>query len=72
MLQRGIKKITYVTVFRLLFVQYPYVLDTDRQNLFAKISQKRSLIFYCDVKFESVREEYTICCTRNERRGLDG
>jgi hypothetical protein len=40
------------------------------QNLSANIRKKRSLIFYCDIKFEWAREEYTICCTRNERSGL--
>jgi hypothetical protein len=32
--------------------------------------EKRSLIFYCAVKLEWAREEYTICCARNEGSGL--
>jgi hypothetical protein len=44
--------------------------DMERQNLFANIKEKRSLIFYSEMKQEWAREEYTVCCTRNERNGL--
>jgi hypothetical protein len=44
--------------------------DTKRQNLFANIREKRSLIFYYNMKLEWARKEYTVCCTRNERSGL--
>jgi hypothetical protein len=37
---------------------------------FANIREKRSLIFYCYVNFEWVREAYTVCCTRNEGTGF--
>jgi hypothetical protein len=43
--------------------------DTEFQNLFADIRDKRSLIFYY-IKFEWVRGAYTGCCTRNMRSGL--
>jgi hypothetical protein len=39
------------------------------QSLFADIREK-SLIFSCDMKSEWAREEYTVCCTRNEKSGL--
>jgi hypothetical protein len=44
--------------------------DIERQNLFAKIKEKRSLIFHSEMKQEWAREEYIVCCTRNERSGL--
>jgi hypothetical protein len=44
--------------------------DTERQNLFANIKEKRSLIFYSEMKQEWAREEHTGCCTRKERSGL--
>jgi hypothetical protein len=44
--------------------------DIEQQNLFANIKVKRSLIFYSEIKQEWVREEYIVCCTRNERSGL--
>jgi hypothetical protein len=44
----------------------------ERQNLFAKILEKRSLIFYSEMKYEWARDEYIVCCTRNERSGLAG
>jgi hypothetical protein len=40
------------------------------QNLFANMREKRSLIFYCEVKLEWAKEEYTVCCATNERSGL--
>jgi hypothetical protein len=43
--------------------------DTE-QNLFPNMTQRRSLIFYCEMKLEWAREEYTVCCTRNDRSGL--
>jgi hypothetical protein len=45
-------------------------IDIELQNLFENIKQKRSLIFYNEMKQELAREEYTVCCTRNERSGL--
>jgi hypothetical protein len=39
-------------------------------NLFANIREKRSLIYYCEINLEWAREEYTVRCTRNKRRGL--
>jgi hypothetical protein len=44
--------------------------DTERQNMFANIKEKRSLIFHSEMKQEWTREEYIICCTRNEKSGL--
>jgi hypothetical protein len=43
--------------------------DIERQNLFAKIKEKRSLMSYSEIKQEWAREQY-ISCTRNERSGL--
>jgi hypothetical protein len=34
--------------------------------MFTNIREKRSLIFYCDMKVEWAREEYRVLCTRNE------
>jgi ribosomal protein L37AE/L43A len=34
------------------------------------LRENRSLIFYCVMKLEWGKEEYTFCCTRNERSGL--
>jgi hypothetical protein len=39
--------------------------DIERQNLFAKIKEKSSLIFYSEMKQEWAREQYINCCTRN-------
>jgi hypothetical protein len=36
------------------------------QNLNENIREERLLIFYCDMKLEWAREEYTVCCTRND------
>jgi hypothetical protein len=36
----------------------------------AKIKERRSLIFYSEMKQEWASEEYIVCCTRNERSGL--
>jgi hypothetical protein len=44
--------------------------DIERQNLFANIKEKRSLIIYSEMKQEWAREEHIVCCTRNERSGL--
>jgi hypothetical protein len=44
--------------------------DTERQNLFANISEDMSFIFYSDMQLEVGCEEYTVCCIRNERSGL--
>jgi hypothetical protein len=39
--------------------------DIELQNLFAKIKEKRSLIFYSEMKQEWAREQYISCCSRN-------
>jgi hypothetical protein len=44
--------------------------DIERQNLFSKIKEKISLIFYSDVKQEWAGEQYISCCSRTERSGL--
>jgi hypothetical protein len=44
--------------------------DIERQSLFANIKEKRSLILYSEMGQEWTREEYIVCCTRNERSGL--
>jgi hypothetical protein len=44
--------------------------DIEQQNLFAKIKDKSSLIFYSEMKQEWAREEYIVCCTRNEKSGM--
>jgi hypothetical protein len=38
--------------------------------MFANIEEKKSLIFYSEMKQEWAREEYIVCCTKNERSGL--
>jgi hypothetical protein len=38
--------------------------DIERQNLFANIKEKRSLIFYSEMKQEWAREEYIVKGTR--------
>jgi hypothetical protein len=43
--------------------------DAERQNLFANIKEKRSLIIYSEMKRAWARDKYTVSCTRNERRG---
>jgi hypothetical protein len=40
------------------------------QNLFANIKEKRTLIFYSEMKQEWAREEYIVRCTRKERNWL--
>jgi hypothetical protein len=44
--------------------------DIERQNLFSRLSEKISLVFYQEMKQEWEREEYIDCCNRNERRGM--
>jgi hypothetical protein len=44
--------------------------DIERQNLFSRIKEKRSLIFYSEMKQEWAREKYISCCRRIERSGL--
>jgi hypothetical protein len=44
--------------------------DIERQNLFVNKKEKRSLIFYSEMKQERAREQYIVFCTRNERSGL--
>jgi hypothetical protein len=44
--------------------------DIERQNLFVNIKEKKSLIFYSEMKQEWAIEEYIVCCTRNEKSGL--
>jgi hypothetical protein len=42
--------------------------DIERQNLFSRLSEKISLVFYQEMKQEWGREEYIDCCNRYERR----
>jgi hypothetical protein len=44
--------------------------DIERQNCFANLSEKRSLIFYRDMKFLWDREDYVMCVSRNDRMGI--
>jgi hypothetical protein len=44
--------------------------DIERQNLFSKIKEKSSLIFYSEMKQECAREQYISCCSSTERSGL--
>jgi hypothetical protein len=44
--------------------------DIGRQNLFSIMSEKRSLVFYKEMKQKWVGEEYIEFCSRNERNGL--
>jgi hypothetical protein len=44
--------------------------DIERQNLFSIMSEKRSLVFYQEMKQKWGREEYIKLCSRNERNGL--
>jgi hypothetical protein len=44
--------------------------DIEHQNLFSKIKEKSSLIFYSEMKQEWAREQYISCCTRTEKSGL--
>jgi hypothetical protein len=40
--------------------------DIEKQNLFSRLSEKISLVFYNEMKQEWDREEYNDCCNRNE------
>jgi hypothetical protein len=42
----------------------------ERQNLFANVREKTSLIFYFEMRLVSAREEYIVCCPRKERSGV--
>jgi hypothetical protein len=44
--------------------------DIERQNLFSKISEKISLVFYQEITQEWGREECIKLCSRNERNCL--
>jgi hypothetical protein len=44
--------------------------DIERQNFFANLSEKRSFIFYRDMKLMWDREDYVMCGSRNNRRGI--
>jgi hypothetical protein len=44
--------------------------DIERQNLFSRMSEKISLVFYQEMKQEWDREEFIVYCNRNERRGM--
>jgi hypothetical protein len=44
--------------------------DTERLKVFSNISEKISLVFYCEMKQESGKECYTDECTKNERMGI--
>jgi hypothetical protein len=41
-----------------------------RHKPLADVRDKRSLIFYCDMKFKWVREVYTGCCMIDVRSGV--
>jgi hypothetical protein len=43
--------------------------DIERQNFFSNISEKRSLIFYRDMKLLWDRGDYVMCGSRNDRMG---
>jgi hypothetical protein len=44
--------------------------DIERQNLFSKIKEKSSLIFYSEMEQKWAREQYISCCTRTDPRGM--
>jgi hypothetical protein len=44
--------------------------DIEKHNLFSRLSEKISLVFYQEMKQEWGREEYIDCCNRNERIGM--
>jgi hypothetical protein len=44
--------------------------DIESQNLFANLGEKRSLILYHDMKLLWDREDYVMCGSRNDRRGI--
>jgi hypothetical protein len=44
--------------------------NIERQNFFANLSDKRSLIYYRDMKILWGRENYVMCGSRNDRRGI--
>jgi hypothetical protein len=41
--------------------------DIERQHFFENLREKRSLIFYCDMKLLWAREDYVTCCSRKDR-----
>jgi hypothetical protein len=44
--------------------------DIEEQNVFASVGEKRSLIFYCEMKVIWAREEYVMCCISKDRSGI--
>jgi hypothetical protein len=44
--------------------------DIERQTLFANLSEKRSLIFYRDMKLLWDRGDYVMCGSMNDRMGI--
>jgi hypothetical protein len=44
--------------------------DNERQNFFANISEKQSLIIYGDMKLLWDRENYVLCVLRNDGMGI--
>jgi hypothetical protein len=44
--------------------------DIERQIFFANLSEKRSLIFYRDMKLLWDKEHYVMCGSRNDRMGI--
>jgi hypothetical protein len=44
--------------------------DIEKQNLFSRLSEKISLVFYQEMKQEWGRKEYNDRCNSNERRGM--
>jgi hypothetical protein len=46
--------------------------DIERQNLFSRLSEKISFVFYQEMKQEWEREEFIDCCNRNDREVWPG
>jgi hypothetical protein len=43
--------------------------DIERQNLFLRLYEKISLVFYQEMKQKWGREYFIDCCNSNERKG---
>jgi hypothetical protein len=41
--------------------------DIEEQNVFTSVREKRSLIFYCEMKVIWTREEYVMCCISRQK-----
>jgi hypothetical protein len=46
--------------------------DIEQQNFFAILREKRSLIFYCNMKLLWAREEYVTCSRKGSLRQVSG